>query len=65
MNQTKEYYLQVTVVSEILPANYGHVSNNISSRIFSAFRGWKNTAITVEDIPTSIIQQITPPESHE
>lgn len=50
MYQKKEYYIKVVVTSELLPQNDGNVSNNIASGIFSAFRGWKNTGVTIEDI---------------
>lgn len=50
MSQTKEYYLKVTVTSDLLPENQGNVSNNISTGIFSAFIKWKNTAINVVDV---------------
>lgn len=54
---TKDFYLKVSISSEMLPAMQDEALRNISNGIFRGFDGWKNTAITVEDIKPEMIKQ--------
>lgn len=47
---TKTFFFKVNVTSDLLPEMEAQMKTDIAFGISRAFDGWKNTAVTVEDV---------------